>query len=180
MGKITKLAILLILMTACLAVPRAQAVPVNYDFTVTAMSGPLTGTTATGTFAFDDTIIPPGGGGLFALNLLTDLAFTWNGIAYDETTANTGALVFDAAGNLSNIGFGTNPFIGGFVVLANTESWGFAGTFFVYSVGQGAVYDDGLASYQRQAAVPEPGTLLLIGSGLLSLVGYGRKKFFKK
>jgi hypothetical protein len=28
--------------------------------------------------------------------------------------------------------------------------------------------------------VPEPATMLLVGSGLLVLAGYGRKKFFKK
>jgi hypothetical protein len=47
-------------------------------------------------------------------------------------------------------------------------------------------YWDSMASVEAvgqtssSAAVPEPATMLLLGSGLISLAGYGRKKFFKK
>jgi len=34
--------------------------------------------------------------------------------------------------------------------------------------------------YDDINTVPGPGTMLLLGSGLMGLVGYGRKKFFKK
>ena len=34
--------------------------------------------------------------------------------------------------------------------------------------------------YESLTAIPEPSTMLLVGSGLIGLVGYGRKKFFKK
>jgi hypothetical protein len=35
-------------------------------------------------------------------------------------------------------------------------------------------------SVSASAAVPEPSTMLLIGSGLICLAGYGRRKLFKK
>jgi len=57
----------------------------TYDFTVTADTGPLRGDVATGSFTFNSKIIPAGGGSLLEFGLLTDLAFTWNGMFYNSS-----------------------------------------------------------------------------------------------
>jgi len=51
------------------------------------------------------------------------LNFTRNGIAYDQTTANTGALSFDASGNLTDISFGNNCGAGSCEVKGSTNEW---------------------------------------------------------
>lgn len=46
--------------------------------------------------------------------------------------------------------------------------------------GDGMVEDHGLFGSLKPTEVPEPATMLLLGSGLIGLVGYGRRRFFKK
>ncbi|MGH7030825.1 MAG: hypothetical protein ACREEZ_10405, partial [Stellaceae bacterium] len=115
-------------------VVKSEAAPVNYDFSITATSGPLSGTTATGTFSYDTSSIVPGG---FNNNtgLLTALDFTWDGITYNQTTANTGYLGFDASGALALDAFGNNCSAGICTVVAGEEQWYFGyPPGFVYAV----------------------------------------------
>lgn len=73
-----------------------------YDFTVTVASGPLAGTVATGSLSFDESLIPAGGfGRVVGTGLLTSFSFLWNGIAYNEGTADA-----------TTLGFGGYPALG--------------------------------------------------------------------
>jgi len=102
------------------------ATPLYYTFAVTATTGPLTGTSSTGKFTFDSSVIPDGGGEVRRPGLFGDLAFVWNGIAYDETTANTGVLRFDSQGHLVEGTFGNDcpsTLGGGCGVGAGSNQW---------------------------------------------------------
>jgi len=151
----------------------AYASPVTYDFTVTATSGPLAGTTASGDFTFDSSSIVPGGTNA-APGLLTVLDFTWDGITYNASTANTGELDFDVLGNLTGVLFGNNCGVLTCAVAPGAEQWFFQfGVFgfhrFVYSQpGQTGTFD-GAVTLTERATVPGTGTLALLALGIAVL-----------
>jgi hypothetical protein len=162
--------------------PAAQASPITYSFSVTTTSGPLGALTASGTFTYDTSSIVPGGTNLHT-GLLTDLAFIWNGIAYDETTANTGSLSFNGAGTLTGDVFGnTCGASTGCLLTAGQEQWRFESSGFVYSVqGVGGFFSGTVT--QSLAAVPAPkpsslASLALLGVAVagLTLAGLQRRQ----
>jgi hypothetical protein len=115
----------------------AQATPITFQFHVAATSGPLTGQMATGSFTFDSSVIPAGGGQVFSLTLFSDLAFAWDGIQYTSTNTQTSSLTFDSAGNLIGWQFGTTclPKPSGCVVRLippGFEDWQVGTSFFEY------------------------------------------------
>jgi PEP-CTERM motif len=160
----------------------AIAAPVTYDFSVTATTGPLAGTTETGFFSFDSSSIPavlPGNNN--ATGLLTDLEFRWNGIDYTEATANTGGLSFDATGTLVGFLFGSNCAAtgGGCSVNAGAEQWLVSATLeplFEYSVPGATGLFFGTLDFQLRATVPEPPTGALLALGLSAVVVAGWRR----
>jgi hypothetical protein len=163
---------------AGLASQAAQATPVVYDFTATATDGPLAGNTASGTFTFDSSLAVPDSIH-DATDLLSALDFTWDGITYDASTANTGYLAFDDSGNVTAFAIGNNCQAGSCTAADGTEEW-----FAFLSLSNGFSYTTpsggggGGVSFTQEGPppVPEPMTLSLFGAGIAGAAALRRKR----
>jgi hypothetical protein len=145
----------------------------------TGTSGPLIGVSSTGTFTYDDSIVPAVLPAFVQQSgLLTDLDFTWDGVIYDETTANTGELDFDSTGNLVGAAFGDDCSPGICSVSSGSGPNFFVNSFFNSFVYSSAGIEDvfqGTVSLAGPLAVPEPATLALLGLGMAGL-GFSRRR----
>ena len=155
------------------SVAAASASPINYDFTIVNVSGSLGPGPFSGSFSFDSSTIDPGqsvtGPNLTALN------FTLNGITYNASTANDGFLSFGSTGQLVDFCISNS-----FEALGVCNVNSFSNTFlinsqqFFYATPTTAISEtDGGITFTE---VPEPGTFVLLGSGLLSGAGVARRR----
>lgn len=91
---------------------------------------------------------------------LKSVGFTWNSAPVDFTFSNGNTYTLDATPNATLLDFEA---IGG----ATGLSW--------FSIDGNAPWCTQLASIET-APVPEPGTVLLLGAGLLALAAYGKRR----
>jgi hypothetical protein len=157
----------------------AEATLITRQFEFSSTAGPLVFGPNIGSLTYDDSIIPIGGGALNAINLLTDLDVSFAGYSFDETTANTGWLVFDSGGDLLEAHFGNNCGPGYCVIYFGQPQWWirvgeppYVENDFTYSGFDGVNDTFYSTNANRLLPIPSPSTLLLFGAGFCLVFAY--------
>lgn len=171
----------------------AHAVPVHqYSFEITAVNGPLAGTSGTGTFSYQD----QGLGGQRVQGMqFTEFEFDWNGRIWSADDVSFGSVWLAPDGSIDfeeiSTFLGTSCLVGGCGVTAgqlewNLEVFGFeiptyGGSIFRYSNQEASGVANGVVSIEylgvsevadnivQAQSIPEPSTWIMVLAGLLVL-----------
>jgi len=177
----------LVVAAALLGPIYANAAIVTYDFTVTGTSGPDTGDVASGTLSFDNSILS-GPSGFIDGPQLSQFNFSWDGVNYNQSTANTGELSTYPAGYLSSLLIcgsfssptcpmtaGTHNFSLSLGIDYTASGTVYSGTFEYASPSSTQNFFDGTVVW-GPAPVPLPATIWLMLGGLGAFGALAQKK----
>lgn len=160
------------LLVALLAspVPRAEASPLTYDFSVVVTAGPAAPQTLSGWFSFDDALVQAGQYVFASSNMLSGFSMDFMGTHYDATIAYLQALMFDAGGALNGFLIGNDCPIGaGFCWLDGSKSsWALTAGAFSYATPLQQIWYGTEPPNYALRGLPEPASWVLAMGALFA------------